>query len=255
MGQEIVFTLRLTSDDWDSHLRAWRCPAIDIPSAFIKEVRDAKGQPIAMSLLKIDKGPARLTWNGPGQQPSQIAVAVGLGEELSPTSEEHFWKRLAIVVPIITAIIGAAASWLGKPGPNPTPHTLRLSVEPNESVSSGLPPAKIIVNNQELKQPVEYKVTSDVMAIVDCSKAFSLAAAYQSQYNVVASWGNNLKAVLKQLDDLNAAVNGDICSGGAHGEPSPDRARLSQATTAISSNLRSISSDLENALANHGAAK
>jgi hypothetical protein len=81
MGEEIVFTIRLTTDDWDPNLRAWRCPAFDIPSALIKEVRDSKGQPIATSLLKVDKGPARLTWSGSGH-PSQIAVAVGLGEEL-----------------------------------------------------------------------------------------------------------------------------------------------------------------------------
>jgi hypothetical protein len=255
MSEEIVFTLRLTSDDWDPHLRAWRCPALDIPSAFVKEVRDAKGQPIAMSLLKMDKGPARLTWSGSGQ-PSQIAVVAGLGEELSPTSEEHFWKRLAIVVPIITAIIGGVATYVSKSGPDPALHTLRLRVDPNDSEASGLPPARITVNNREVAQPVEYKVVSDVMAIVDVSRAFDLAktlgAAYRDQSGVVASSLNSLDIIFKQLDDLNSAVNGDICSGGGNGQPSPVRSGLSARATDISLKLRGVRTDLQGTLGNGG---
>ena len=44
MGENIVFTTRLTADDWDPGIRAWRCPAVDIPSAFIKAAYDPKGQ-------------------------------------------------------------------------------------------------------------------------------------------------------------------------------------------------------------------
>lgn len=217
MSEEIVFTLRLTSDDWDPQFRAWRCPAFDIPSAFIKEARDPKGQPIAMSLLKVDKGPARLTWTGSGQ-PSQIAVVVGFGEELSPTSQEQFWKRLAIVVPIITAIITAGATYVSsKPGPDPTPHTLRLRVDPNDIEVSGLQPATITVNDRNLTPPIEYKVESDVMAIVDVSKAIDLAKilgkTVQNQNNSIKSSVCNLTAIFKQLDDLNSAVNGNICRG------------------------------------------
>jgi hypothetical protein len=58
--QEIVFTLRLTPDDWDPNVRAWRCPAVDIPSAMIKRAYDASGQLLATEYLKIDKGPARV---------------------------------------------------------------------------------------------------------------------------------------------------------------------------------------------------
>jgi hypothetical protein len=117
MAEEIVFTIRLTSEDWDAGTRSWRCAALEIPSEFIKGAFDPKGQPLATELLKIDKGPARVTWRGSGQ-PSQITLVVGLGEELSPSSEGRFWKRLAIVVPIITALIGAAATYVTKdPGP------------------------------------------------------------------------------------------------------------------------------------------
>jgi hypothetical protein len=71
-------------------------------------------------LLKIEKSLARVTWIGVGQ-PAQISVAVALSEELSLTSNEKFWRRLAVVVPIITAIIGAGATYLSKPGALPAP--------------------------------------------------------------------------------------------------------------------------------------
>jgi hypothetical protein len=252
MGDEIVFTIRLTSDDWDAGIRAWRCPAVDIPSAFIKEAYDPKGQPLATSLLKIDKGPARVSWKGPGQ-PAQIVLVVELGEKLSPTSEGLFWKRLAIVVPIITALIGAGAAYATKPGPKPGPdptpkaYTLRLHVYPNEIETSGLPPAKITVNNQEPQRPIAYKVESDVDAVVDVSKAF---VVFKNQNNVVAASASGIDTLFKQLNDLNSHVNGDICSGGGSGTPSPVRGSLSAQTTAITDKLRGIRSELGGTLSN-----
>jgi hypothetical protein len=256
VAKESVFTIRLAPDDWDPTLGAWRCPALDIPSAFIKEAYDSKGQPLSLELLKIDKGPARVSWRGP-ERPPQIALAVGLGEELSPTSEENFWKRFAIVVPIITAVIAALATYWSRPGPAPvsgsTTYTLRLRVDPNDVVAFGLPPARIIVNSQELQQPIDYKITSDVIAIIDVSKAFNavkaLGAAYQDQKSVVGTSVGNLNAVFNQLNDLNAHVNGDICSGGSSGTPSPVRNSLSSQTVAISNKLRGINSDLQAAIA------
>lgn len=265
MSDEIVFTLRLTSDDWDPGLHAWRCPALDIPSAFIAQARDAKGKPIQLELLKIEKSPARVTWIGAGQ-PAQISVVVGLREELSLTSKEQFWRRLAVVIPIITAIIGAGATYLSKPGPGPAPslmpHMFRLSVFPNDLESSGLPPAKITVNNREVRQPIEYRVASDVTdvtAIVDVSKAVEFAKklgdAYKDQKNTAAfsisgvnDVLNELSGLSSQLNDLATGVGGPICPGGAAGQPSPVAGRLRAQATAVSDKLKSISSALNRTL-------
>jgi hypothetical protein len=111
--KEIVFTLRLAEEDWDPGVQAWRCPAFDIPSSYVKEAF-ADGQRLSANMFKIEKGPARVSWQG-GAHPSQIVVIVGLGEKLSPTSTEEWWKRFAIIVPIITALIAAAATYVGKP--------------------------------------------------------------------------------------------------------------------------------------------
>lgn len=210
MAEEIVFTLRLTSDDWDSGLSAWRCPALDIPSSFIKEAFDPKGQPIAMTLLKIDKGPARVSWKGP-RQPAQIALVVGLGEQLSPTSQEAFWKRFAIVVPIVTALIGALVTYMSKPSPGPS-YALRLNVYPNDIDKSGLPPAKIKVNGEELSQPVNYKIASDITADVDVNRTYQLARALKES---AATTIAELNAATQQVTEFTGRVSGNICSGGS----------------------------------------
>lgn len=260
MGDKIGFTLRLTPADWDAGLNAWRCPAVDIPGAFIQQARDANGKPMELELLKIEKGPARITWIGAGQ-PAQISVAIGLGEELSLTSNERFWKRFAVVVPIITALIGAGATYLStsSSGGSSPIRTLRLSVFPIELESSGMPPAKITVNSREVKQPIEYQIASDVSAIVDVSKAVDFATklgnAYKDQKNtaafsanVVRDVTNELNGLTAKLSDLAIGVGGPICPGGASGVPSPSARGLSAQAKAVSGKLESISAALNRTL-------
>ncbi len=111
--KEIVFTLRLAEEDWDPDVQAWNCPAFDIPSSYVKEAF-AGGQRLSANMFKVEKGPARVSWQG-GNHPPQIVAIVGVGEALSPTSYEEWWKRFAIIVPIITAIIAAGATYAGNP--------------------------------------------------------------------------------------------------------------------------------------------
>jgi hypothetical protein len=240
MGAQIVFTIKLTSDDWDAGLSAWRCPAVDIPSAFIKDAY-AGGQQISNESLAIDKGPARIRWRG-ARRPTELYVAIALGEKLSLVSAENFWKRLAIVVPIITAVIGVIGGWLTvKPGPGPIAHNLYFRVDPNDLKDSGMPPAKISLNNLEINQALPYKVDSDITAVVDTT------AAYRAFVNNRAVVGNSIRKLdllFGSLDAHNAHVNGNICSGGAHGEPSVERPQLSKEITDISGVLRDVRSEL-----------
>jgi len=246
MGEQIVFTVRLTPDDWESGLSAWRCPAVDIPSAFIKEARGPNGQPLATSLLNIDKGPARISWKGPGARPAQITIVVGLGEKLSLVSAELFWKRLAIVVPIVTALIGALGGWISnKPGPGPSPspltHALYFRVDPNDLKDSGMPPAKITVNNQEINQALPYSVDKDITAVVDTTAAYR---AFVNSKNVVTNSVRKIDLLFGSLNTLNAEVTGLICSGGAHGEPSILAGKMGKETTDISDLLRDVRMEL-----------
>jgi hypothetical protein len=135
---------------------------------------------------------------------------------------------------------------------------LRLRIDPVESEASGLPPPKILVNSREVKQPIEHKMTSDVMAIIDVSKAFdaakALRAANESQQTIlvnaragIQNLVQNLEPAIATLDALNRDINGNNCSGGASGVPiwGPARDRMNAQTSAISTRLRSLNSDLQ----------
>jgi hypothetical protein len=236
MGQPIVFSTRLTADDWDSGVSAWRCPAVDLPSAFIKDAY-AGGQKVSTDLLSIEKGPARISWKG-AQRPNELNLFIGLGEKLSLVSAENFWKRLAIVVPIITAVIGVIGGWLtSKPGPAPGPvaHDLFFRIDPNDLKDSGMPPAKILLNNQEINQSQPYKMTSDATAIVDTTAAYQLFVRNRS---IISDTASKIDALFPALNALNATVTGRLCSGGPNGIPSDLSGQMGQKTTDISEALR-----------------
>lgn len=236
MGEPVVFTTKLTADDWDSGVAAWRCPAVDLPSAFIKDAY-AGGQKVSTDLLSIEKGPARINWRGT-RRPNELNVVIGLGEKLSLVSAENFWKRLAIVVPIITAVIGVIGGWLtSKPvqTPGPVAHNLFFRVDPNDLKDSGMPPAKISLNNQEINQSQAYKMTSDATAVVDTTAAYQLFVRNRS---IVSDTVSKIDALFPALNALNATVTGRLCSGGPNGIPSNLSGQMGQQTTDISEALR-----------------
>jgi hypothetical protein len=143
MGEEKgnVFTVRLAPEDWQDRFSAWLCPAVDIPSVLIKEAYDPRGKSLGLDSFRIDKGPARVRWVGAGKAPDEVTLGLALGQKLSPVSEERFWKGIALVVPIITALIGVWGGWLIKsvpapqPPPSPAPvvtHSMWFRVDPND---------------------------------------------------------------------------------------------------------------------------
>lgn len=244
--EDIVFTLRLTEADWDAGVRAWRCAVFDLPTSFIKEAYAPDGQRISPNNFKIDKGPARVSWQGPGH-PAQIVIIVGLKETLSPTSNEEWWKKFAIIVPIITALIAAGAVLWTKPTPPCSEHTLRLRVDPNDIDGSGLPPAKITLNNQQLGQPIEYKVKSDIVAVVDVNRAYLAVKSLSDAANTSIG---NLNDAANQIRDFTARVTGNVCSGGSNGVPPQSAGSFNQQGAAIQNKLRGIASDLSTSQAN-----
>jgi hypothetical protein len=245
---EMVFTVRLTRDDWERDLRAWRCAAVDLPGAFIKEARSPDGLSLGTDLFEIAKGPARVSWRG-ADPPAQIALGIGLSEELSPASEEQRWKKIAVIAPIISALIGGAATYFSRaPSHELSAYALQLRVEPNDIEAAGLPPARILINGQVSPQPVNFSVKSDVNAIVDVSKAIADAVnfknSYTSQNAKIIKASSEFGALFKQLDELKTQVTGGICSGGPHGIPADSAGAMGSKTDAISAKLRSISADL-----------
>jgi hypothetical protein len=106
----ITFTTRLTKEDWDATLNAWRCPPLSIPKAEIVDLF-VDGHPVDKAMYKILQ-PAAIRWI-PAEPPERVAAQIRLGAELSLESETEYWKRLAIVLPAIATVLAAAIGALG----------------------------------------------------------------------------------------------------------------------------------------------
>jgi hypothetical protein len=115
---EITFTTRLTEEDWDAALRAWRCPALAIPKAEIGNLF-VEGNRVDKANYEVLKGPPAVRWIA-ADPPARLAAQITLGAELSLESETSRWKKLAIMLPVVAsitvALIGAAATYLARPG-------------------------------------------------------------------------------------------------------------------------------------------
>jgi hypothetical protein len=114
----ITFITRLTEEDWDAALRAWRCPALAIPKAEIGSLF-VEGDRVDKAKYEVLKGSPAVRWIA-ADPPARVAAQIRLGEELSLESETTRWKKLAVVLPLVAsitaALIGAAATYLSKPG-------------------------------------------------------------------------------------------------------------------------------------------
>jgi hypothetical protein len=114
----LVFTVRLTQEDWDSERTAWRCPALAIPKAEVSDLF-ADGNRIDKEKYKIIEGPPSIRWTS-SNPPARVTAQIQLPEELTLISETDRWKKLAIALPvvasIVVALIGAVGSYLTKPG-------------------------------------------------------------------------------------------------------------------------------------------
>lgn len=241
-----IFTVRLSSDDWQDRFSAWLCPALDIPTVVIKEAYDRRGNSLGLDSLRIDKGPARVRWTGAGEAPDEVTLGLVVAQQLSPMSEERFWKGIALVIPIITALIGVWGGWLIKAGSQTVPgpaltHRMWFRVDPNDLKDSGMPPAKITINNQEIKQTEPYIVESNATAIVDVTEAYRL---FSRTTNIVSDSVQKIDALFPVLNNLNAQVTGLLCPGGAHGVPAASAEEMGRKALSISDALRDIRSEL-----------
>ncbi len=236
LSDEIVFNLRLTEADWSPSIRAWNCPAFDIPGAFVREVFDPEGKRLAPSMFKVEKAPARLSWLGEGA-PSKVTVIVGLKEKLSTKPITDFWKGFAIIVPIITALIAAGATYLSRPNATP-PRTLSLTADLG---TGGGPSPRLTLNNKDYAFPVEYRVDSDVKGVIDLSRNYSYSKAMA---DIVDASISNLNTAARQINDFTLRVTGNVCPGGSNGRPPQDSARIGEEGSAIQNAIRSIAGSL-----------
>jgi hypothetical protein len=113
----IAFTIALTQNDWDVTRRGWRCPVLKIPGAKVDGLY--AGAQLDESWYKADGVHEIVRWARSETPPATAALAVKLPEDWTPRESKDFWKKLAIVVPIVTALITTSGTYLAAKKANP----------------------------------------------------------------------------------------------------------------------------------------
>jgi hypothetical protein len=105
---EIVFTARLTEDDWDEAMRGWRCQVLLVPGAIVEAIY-VEGDRIDSARYEVLTQHAFIRWIAPNK-PQRVAAFIKLTETLSLDKETERWKRLAIILPVVATVIAASIS-------------------------------------------------------------------------------------------------------------------------------------------------
>jgi hypothetical protein len=101
----IAFTTTITDRDWDSELGGWRCPALKIPGAMVDAVFVA-GARVDPSWYEVLREHSFIRWVRP-DHPQQAIVSLKLTQELSTRELTVRWKKLAIVLPLLSSVFVA----------------------------------------------------------------------------------------------------------------------------------------------------
>lgn len=108
---QIVFTTRLTAEDWDEAMHGWRCQVLNVPGAIIEAVY-VDGNRIDTARYEVLAEHTFIRWMGP-DQPHRAAASIKLTETLSLGAETERWKRLAILLPVVATVLAAIISGAG----------------------------------------------------------------------------------------------------------------------------------------------
>lgn len=122
----IVFTISVSRLDWDAGFGGWRCSALKIPGARLEEIYVAG--------TRVDDGSyvarpeiAMVRWPHP-PPPKQAILSIRLTEELSPKRLTLRWQKLAIILPLIAALLVAYITHYFSCSPSPPPPASKESI-------------------------------------------------------------------------------------------------------------------------------
>lgn len=227
LGQVIEFTVRLSQDDFDPVTRAWRFPALELPGASVKEVY-ADGERVDPEKYRfVGK---QMRWVPGDTFPEKLLALVRVDGESrdeifqsrdKAKRNEDRWKKFAIVVPLITAVLGAAVTLYINRGPkaSSTAHTLTMRVVPtHDDEGDSIPFPKISLNGEELLAPYTTSLKGDTTALIDLSAADSLMSEYRVRDFEKMSFLRKIGTRLDLLEANLATASMDIrnsCGGGS----------------------------------------
>lgn len=143
--QETTLTVMVSKKQWDEVLGGWHCPALKIPGAKVKDVF-VGGRRAESNCYEVNEGACIVHWLG-SERPEEAGVLIKLTEELSTKDLTLRWKKLAIVVPVITALIALAAPYIGS--------ALRPPAESSNAPAPSPPPSLNCEKSVRITVPVD----------------------------------------------------------------------------------------------------
>ncbi|HEX8736088.1 MAG TPA: hypothetical protein VF721_12245 [Pyrinomonadaceae bacterium] len=146
--QAIGFRTKVTEEDWDEALSAWRCPALKIPGAEIESIF-VSGNSIDSSWYKVIHEQDIVRWVRSGKHPPEATFLIKLTEELSTKELTLKWKQLAVILPFITSVLVALLTGI-------ISYALKASPDPVIITSACTEELKIIAptDNATVSRPV-----------------------------------------------------------------------------------------------------
>jgi hypothetical protein len=102
----ISLMITLSGSEWISEIGGWRCEALKIPGARIEAVY-AEGSRLDSAWYHVDEVNSVLRWSRDSAPPARATASVVLDKQLSSQEVTARWKKLSILMPLITAVATA----------------------------------------------------------------------------------------------------------------------------------------------------
>lgn len=183
----------------------------------------------AASFLKF--GPLGLA----GLMLALVVVALSIGH--LDTAKERLLRQF-LYIGAFCFVVASVMAFL--PGFIASSHMLYFRILPhNMGAESRLPPPVITINNERL-EPLRYKISDDVTAIVDVSDAIDVAELYRNQNTrqsqALSEIVTTTDAAIADLRRATSFALDNGCPGGSSGRPiphGPDIAALNNAASSV----------------------
>jgi len=131
--QEISFSVKLDTEEWNRYRRGWRCSAMRIPGANIDGVYTEDGTEIPKGVWNPDKNEHLIIWSKEmiQKKPQSVLVLFKITEALSTRREvistqaeaasaqrnRDKWKKLAVLAAFLTPLIGFGSAVITSQSP------------------------------------------------------------------------------------------------------------------------------------------
>jgi hypothetical protein len=111
--EKTIFHLSVQSADWDGRINGWRCPALKIPGAVV-DALFVQGRKIDSNKYEVDTHTGFLRWSEE-TKPKEVTLAIRLDKSLTSAEETDKWKKLAVLLPFVAAIVSASMTYVSRP--------------------------------------------------------------------------------------------------------------------------------------------